>query len=91
MNRHFFLVGWPRTRGGHRPRPATAHASLDSCGSIFLSADASCAFHKTQDCVDTCKTVSVKGAAPPSSTPRAKRGATRRQPRRAPPPAVPSA
>jgi len=40
--------------------PTPAQAALDSCGGIFLSADASCEFHKTQDCVETCKTVSVE-------------------------------
>ena len=40
--------------------PSLANAKLDSCGGIFLSADASCEFHKTQECVDTCKVVSVE-------------------------------
>jgi hypothetical protein len=43
--------------------PTTAHAaeeSLDSCGGVFLSGDASCEFHKTQECEETCKTVSVQ-------------------------------
>src|SRR5262249_11334353 len=37
-----------------------ARAELESCGGIFLSSDASCQFHKSQDCVETCKTVSVQ-------------------------------
>ncbi|HEX4336841.1 MAG TPA: hypothetical protein VH062_13070 [Polyangiaceae bacterium] len=36
-----------------------AHAELEKCGGIFLSADASCEFHKAEDCTETCKTVSV--------------------------------
>ncbi|HEX3596582.1 MAG TPA: hypothetical protein VHU80_15835, partial [Polyangiaceae bacterium] len=37
-----------------------AHAELEKCGGIFLSADASCEFHRDQECVETCKTVSVE-------------------------------
>jgi hypothetical protein len=40
--------------------PSDAHAALDSCGGVFLSADAKCEFHKSQDCVETCKVVSVE-------------------------------
>src|SRR5262245_41909868 len=40
--------------------PRVAHAELDACGGVFVDANASCEFHKTQDCVETCKTVSVE-------------------------------
>ena len=40
--------------------PSPAHATeLQSCGSVFLTADSRCEFRREQDCEETCEVVSV--------------------------------
>ena len=40
--------------------PGLAHAELDACGGIFLSADAGCEYRPTKECMTECMTVAVE-------------------------------